>query len=102
MKTNFALSLGFAALVGIAAALPASAATTSATSTATTAAKPATTAAAPSSAKTMHYYVALKAKGPGCEVVEAKPTTKLMVGKHSYKSEADASKAMSAAKACKA
>ena len=99
MKTNFALSLGFAALVGIAAALPASAATTSATSTATTAA---TTAAAPSSAKTMHYYVSLKAKGPGCEVVEAKPTTKLMVGKHSYKSEADATKAMSAAKACKA
>jgi hypothetical protein len=99
MKTNIALSLGFAALVGLAAAMPASAATTTTTSTA---AKPAATAAAPASAKPTHYFVALKSKGPGCEVVEAKPTTKLMVGKQSYKSEADANKALAADKACKA
>lgn len=96
MKINLALSLGIATLAGLAAAMPASAATT----TPSTAAKPAATAAAP--AKVTHYYVALKAKGPGCEVVEAKPTTKLMVGKHSYKSEADASKALATSKACKA
>ena len=99
MKTNFALSLGFAALVGIAAAMPASAATTTTTSTA---AKPAATATTTAAAKPTHYYVALKAKGPGCEVVEAKPTTKLMVGKSSYKSESDANKALAASKACKA
>jgi hypothetical protein len=97
MKSNLALSLGLAALVGLGAVLPASAATSTATSTA---AKPAATATA--AAKPTHYYVALKAKGPGCEVVAMKPTSKLMVGKHSFKTEADASKAMAGDKACKA
>ena len=95
MKSTLALSLGLATLVGLGAALPATAATTPA--------KPAaTTAAAATPAKPTHYYVALKAKGPGCEVVAMKPTTKLMVGKHSFKTEADASKAMAGDKACKA
>lgn len=94
MKSNIALSLGVAALVALAAAMPASA------QTATTApAKPAATAPAK---PVTHYYVALKAKGPGCEVVTVKPTAKLMVGKHSYKTQADATKAMAADKACKA
>ena len=48
------------------------------------------------------FYVSLKAKGPGCEVVSMKPTTKMMVGKHSFKTEADATKAMASDKACKA
>ena len=85
MKSTLVLSLGVAALVGLGAALPASAATST-----TSAAKP------------THFYVALKAKGPGCEVVSMKPTSKLMVGKHSFKTEADASKAMAGDKACKA
>lgn len=96
MKTNLALSLGLAALVGLGAVLPAAAATS------TTTTKPAATAAAPAPAKVTHYYVALKSKGPGCEVVEMKPASKLMVGKHVYKTEADASKALAASKACKA
>lgn len=87
MKSSIALSFGLAALVGLGAVLPAAAATTASS---TTAAKP------------THYYVALKAKGPGCEVVSMKPSTKLMVGKHSFKTEADASKAMAGDKACKA
>lgn len=86
MKSSIALSFGLAALVGLGAVLPAAAATTAASGT----------------AKPAHYYVALKAKGPGCEVVSVKPTTKLMVGKHSFKTEADASKAMAGDKACKA
>ncbi|MEI8180720.1 hypothetical protein [Aestuariivirga sp.] len=95
MKSNIALSLGLAALVGLGAALPAAAATT--------AAKPAaTTAAAATPSKPTHYFIALKAKGPGCEVVSVKPTTKLMVGKHSFKTEADASKALASDKVCKA
>ena len=49
-----------------------------------------------------HYYISLKAKGPGCDVVTVKPTSKLMVGKHSFKTEADAKKALAADKACKA
>ena len=99
MKSNLALSLGISALVALGAALPAGAATTATT----TAAKPAAAAtAAATPAKPTHYYVALKAKGPGCEVVSVKPTTKLMVGKHSFKTEADASKAMAGDKACKA
>jgi len=98
MKSNIALSLGLAALVGLAAAMPASAQTATAPATA---AKPAATATAPMKPAT-HYYVALKAKGPGCEVVTVKPTTKLMVGKHSFKTQADATKAMAADKACKA
>ena len=85
MKSTLVVSLGVAALIGLGAALPASAAT-STTST----------------AKPTHYYVALKAKGPGCEVVSMKPASKLMVGKHSFKTEADASKAMAGDKACKA
>ncbi len=92
MKSTIALSLGLAALVGLGAALPATAAT-----------KPAaTTAAAATTAKPIHYYVSLKAKGPGCEVVAMKPASKLMVGKHAFKTEADASKAMAGDKACKA
>jgi len=95
MKSNIALSLGLAALVGLGAVLPAAAATTPA--------KPAaTTAAATAPAKPIHYYIALKAKGPGCEVVAMKPATKLMVGKHAFKTEADASKAMASDKVCKA
>ena len=94
MKSTLALSLGLSALVALGAALPANAA--SATKPATT------TAAAATTAKPTHYYVALKAKGPGCEIVAMKPTSKLMVGKHSFKTEADASKAMSGDKACKA
>ena len=91
MKSNIALSLGLAALVGLGAVLPAAAATT---------AKPAATAT--TAAKPTHFYVSLKAKGPGCEVVAVKPTTKMMVGKHAFKTEADASKAMASDKACKA
>lgn len=94
MKSSIALSLGLAAIVGLGAIIPASAATT------TTAATPAATAS--TAAKPTHYYVSLKAKGPGCEVVSVKPTTKLMVGKHSFKTEADASKAMAGDKVCKA
>ena len=95
MKSTLALSLGLVAVVGLGATLPASAATTPA--------KPAaTTAATATPAKPTHYYVALKAKGPGCEVVSMKPTSKLMVGKHSFKTEADASKALAGDKACKA
>lgn len=101
MKSNIALSLGLAAILGLAAAMPASAGTTAAATTAaTTAAKPAAAAATP--AKPTHFYVALKAKGPGCEVVSAKPAAKMMVGKHAFKTEADASKAMAADKVCKA
>jgi len=97
MKSNIALSLGLAAIIGLAAAMPASAQT--ATTAPATAAKPAATAAA----KPMtHYYISLKAKGPGCDVVTVKPTSKLMVGKHSFKTEADAKKALAADKACKA
>ena len=96
MKSNIALSLGLAALVSLGAILPAAA------QTATTAAKPAAAAATTAAKPVTHYYVALKAKGPGCEVVKVKPTAKLMVGKHSFKSEADATKAMAADKACKA
>ena len=95
MKSTLALSLGISALVALGAALPAGAATT--------AAKPAAaTAAAATPVKPTHYYVALKAKGPGCEVVSMKPANKLAVGKHSFKTEADASKAMTGDKACKA
>ena len=93
MNTKLALSFGLAALVGLGAALPATAGTTT---------KPAATTAATAPAKPTHYYVALKAKGPGCEVVSMKPSNKLMVGKHSFKTEADASKAMAGDKACKA
>lgn len=96
MKTNTLLSLGLAAALGFAAVLPAAAGTTAATTTT------AATAASTSAAKPTHFYIALKAKGPGCEVVEAKPTAKMMVGHHSYKTEADASKALASAKACKA
>jgi hypothetical protein len=94
MKSNIALSLGLAALVSLGAILPAAAQTTTAKPAAT-----ATTAAAPAAKK---FYVSLKAKGPGCEVVSVKPTTKMMVGKHSFKTEADATKAMASDKACKA
>lgn len=98
MKTNLVLSLGIAALVGLGAALPASAATTTPAP-----AKPAATAAATTaSTKATRYYVALKAKGPGCEVVEQKPAAKLMVGKHWFKTQADATKAIASDKACKA
>lgn len=90
MKIQSAASLGLAMLVSLGAILPAAAATTT---------KPATTTA-PS--KPTHYFVSLKAKGPGCEVVSVKPETKMLVGKHYYKTEADASKALAAAKACKA
>ncbi|MFO1131017.1 MAG: hypothetical protein U1E16_03225 [Hyphomicrobiales bacterium] len=93
MKSNLALSLGLAALVGLGAVLPAAAQTTTA--------KPATTAAAaPAAAK--KFYVSLKSGSKGCEVVSVKPTSKMMVGKHSFKTEADASKALAADKACKA
>lgn len=92
MKINSASALGLAMLVSFGAILPAAAATT--------AAKPAAATTAP--AKPMHYYVALKAKGPGCEIVEVKPETKMLVGKHFYKTESDAAKAMAGAKACKA
>jgi hypothetical protein len=95
MKSNIALSLGLAALVSLGAILPAAAQTT----TAKPAATATTTAAAPAMKK---FYVSLKAKGPGCEVVSVKPTTKMMVGKHSFKTEADATKAMASDKACKA
>lgn len=95
MKSSTALSLGLAALVGLGTVLPATAATS-------TAAKPAAATAATAPAKPTHYYVALKAKGPGCEVVAMKPASKLMVGKHSFRTEADASKAMAGDKACKA
>ncbi len=44
----------------------------------------------------------MKSGGKGCEVVSMKPYSKMMVGKHSFKSEADASKAMAGDKACKA
>ena len=100
MKSNIALSLGLAALVSLGAILPAAAQTTTAkpAATAATAAAPAATAAAPAMKK---FYVSLKAKGPGCEVVSMKPTTKMMVGKHSFKTEADATKAMASDKACK-
>ena len=98
MKSNIALSLGLAALVGLGAVLPAAAATASTTAATTAAAT--TAAAAPAAAK--KFYVSLKAKGPGCEVVSMKPTTKMMVGKHSFKTEADASKAMASDKVCKA
>ena len=99
MKSNIALSLGLAAILGLAVAMPASAQT--ATTAPATAAKPA--AAATAAAKPMtHYYISLKAKGPGCDVVTVKPTSKLMVGKHSFKTEADAKKALAADKACKA
>lgn len=94
MKIHSAASLGLAMLVSLGAILPAAAATTT---------KPATTAASTTApSKPTHYFVSLKAKGPGCEVVEVKPETKMLVGKHYYKTEADASKAMAAAKACKA
>ena len=97
MKSNIALSLGLAAILGLAVAMPASAQT--ATTAPATAAKPAATAAM----KPMtHYYISLKAKGPGCDVVTVKPTSKLMVGKHSFKTEADAKKALAADKAFKA
>lgn len=93
MKSNVVLSLGLAALVGLGAVLPAAAQTTTA--------KPATTtAAAPAAAK--KFYVSLKSGGKGCEVVSVKPASKMMVGKHSFKTEADASKALAADKACKA
>lgn len=97
MKTTAILSLGLAAFMGLGAVLPAAAAT-SAYSTA-----PATQAAAPAKAvvKHTHYFVALKAKGPGCEIVEVKPATKLMVGKHYFKTEAGAEKALKDAKACR-
>lgn len=97
MNTKLVLSLGLAALVGLGAALPATAGTTAKPATAAT-----TTAAATTPAKSTHYYVALKAKGPGCEVVSMKPSGKLMVGKHSFKTESDASKALASDKACKA
>jgi hypothetical protein len=88
MKTNLVLSLGLAALVGLGAVLPAAAQTTTA--------KPAATATA-----AKKFYVSLKAGGKGCEVVSVKPTAKMMVGKHSYKTEADATKAMANDKVCK-
>ena len=94
MKSNITLSLGLAALIGLGAVLPAAAQTT--------AAKPATTAAtaaAPAAAK--QYFVSLKSGGKGCEVVSAKPSSKMMVGKHSFKTEADATKAMAGDKVCK-
>ncbi|MEJ1937979.1 hypothetical protein WDZ92_47915 [Nostoc sp. NIES-2111] len=93
MKPNIALPLGLAALVGLGAVLPAAAQTTTA--------KPATTttASAPAAKK---FYVSLKSGAKGCEVVSVKPSSKLMVGKHSFKTEADASKALAADKACKA
>jgi hypothetical protein len=94
MKSNFALSLGLAALVGLGAVLPAAAQTSTAKPAATT------TAAAPAAAK--KFYVSLKSTGKGCEVVSVKPTGKLMVGRHSFKTEADASKALASDKACKA
>lgn len=85
MKSNTVLSLGLALAVSLSAILPAAAATT----------KPATTP------KVTHYYISLKAKGTGCEVVEVKPSTKMMVGKHSFKTQADAETALKDAKACK-
>jgi hypothetical protein len=100
MKTNTILSLGLAMFMGAASILPAAAATTAAPAKPAAATAPTTAKSAMS--KSSHFYVSLKQKGAGCEIVEVKPTTKLMVGKHSYKSEADAHKAMAAAKACKA
>jgi len=94
MKSNIAFSLGLAALVSLGAILPAAAQTTTA--------KPAATAATAAAPAMKKFYVSLKAKGPGCEVVSMKPTTKMMVGKHSFKTEADATKAMASDKACKA
>ena len=95
MKSNIALALGLAALVSLGAILPAAAQTTTA--------KPAATATATAAAHaTKKFYVSLKAKGPGCEVVSMKPATKMMVGKHSFKTEADAAKAMASDKVCKA
>ena len=93
MKSNIAFSLGLAALVSLGAILPAAAQTTTA--------KPAATAATAAAPAMKKFYVSLKAKGPGCEVVSMKPTTKMMVGKHSFKTEADATKAMASDKACK-
>lgn len=87
MKSNTALSLGIALAVSLGAILPATAATT---------AKPASSAP-----KVTHYYISLKAKGTGCEVVDVKPSTKMLVGKHSYKTEQDAQEALKDARACK-
>lgn len=101
MKTNAILSVSLAAFLGLGAILPAAAATTTSTTTSNTTA-PQASASAKATAKAQHYYVSLKAKGPGCEVVEVKPSTKLMVGKHVYKTEADADKALKGAKACRA
>jgi len=95
MKSNLVLSLGLATLLGLGAVLPAAA------QTATTA-KPAATTAAAAPAAAKKFYVSLKSGAKGCEVVSVKPSSKLMVGKHSFKTEADASKALAADKACKA
>lgn len=102
MKTNAILTFGLAAFMGLCAVLPAAAATASSTTAATTTASTQAAVPAKATTKVTHYYVALKAKGPGCEVVEAKPSTKLMVGKHVYKTEADAETALKGAKACRA
>ena len=59
-------------------------------------------AAAPASAAT-EYYVAQKASDKTCSVVKTKPdgTTMMMIGKASYKTEAEANAAMKAAAECK-
>ena len=95
MKITSATPIALAMLVSLGAILPAGAATTA----------PYTTApAATTTAKTKHtaYYIARKATGLGCEVVHVKPATKMRIGKHSYKTESAAAKAMASEKACKA
>lgn len=92
MTTNKILSLGFGIALAAAAALPAAASTAH------------TTATAPATAKQHHtyFYVSRNAHGKGCEIVNHRPTSKMMVGKYYYSTHKGASAELKANKICRA
>lgn len=92
MTTNKILSLGFGIALAAVAALPAAASTAH------------TTATAPATAKQHHtyFYVSRNAHGKGCEIVNHRPTSKMMVGKYYYSTHKGASAEVKANKICSA
>ena len=94
MKTTSILCLGFGILLSAAAVLPAAAATKPASQTASTS----------STAKQhhVHYYVSRKPHGTGCEIVNHRPASKMMVGKYYYGTHKNAVSAMKANNVCHA
>lgn len=94
MTTNKILTLGLGLAMLAAAALPAAAATAPAHTTAT--------AAATAKHHHTYFYVSRNPHGKGCEIVNHRPTSKLMVGKYYYSTHKGAAAELKASKVCRA